>query len=106
MQDAAAVRVGHGLADVHEVGEQPTQRQGSLARVAIGCSRLVKPRDRRLQAVSPDEPHRVIGPAVLVLSQPVDRDDPRVLQAAGHFGLEHESLAVLGVVRHGARGSP
>ena len=91
-------RVGHGLADVHEVGEHAPQRQGPLARVAIGCLGLVKPRDRRLQAVSANEPHRVIGPAVLVLSQPVDRDDPGVLQAAGHLGLEHEPLAVLGVV--------
>ena len=54
--------------------------------------------DGRLEAVPADEPHRVIGPAVLVLPQAVDRDDPRVLQSAGHLGLEHEPLAVLGVV--------
>ena len=45
-----------------------------------------------LEAVAADEPHGVVGPAVGVGAQAVDRDDPRVLQPAGDLGLEQEPL--------------
>ncbi len=44
-----------------------------------------------LQAVTLDEPHCVVGPAVGVGAQAIDRDDPRVLEAAGDLGLEQEA---------------
>ena len=43
-----------------------------------------------LEAVPSDEPHRVERAAVAVGAQPIDGDDPRVLQAAGDLGLEQE----------------
>ena len=48
-----------------------------------------------------DEPHGVVGPAVGVGAQAVDRDDAGVLQPAGDLGFEQEPLAagrVVGVV--------
>ena len=48
-----------------------------------------------------DEPHGVIGPAVAIVPQAVDRHDARVLQPAGDLGLQQEPLAadpVVGVV--------
>ena len=57
--------------------------------------------DRLLEAVALDEPHGVVGPAVAVAAQAVDRHDPGVLQPAGDLGLEQEPLAadrVVGVV--------
>ena len=57
--------------------------------------------DGLLEAVAADEPHGVVGPAVGVGAQAVDRDDARVLQPAGDLGLEQEPLAadrVVGVV--------
>ena len=57
--------------------------------------------DGVLEAVAPDEPHGVIGPAVAVAAQAVDRDDPGVLQAAGDLGFEEEpgpAVRVVGVL--------
>ena len=51
-----------------------------------------------LEAVAPDEPHGVVGPAVGVGAQAVDRDDPRVLEPAGDLGLEQEAGAADRVV--------
>jgi hypothetical protein len=53
--------------------------------------------DGFLERVTTDEPHRIEGPAVGVGPQTVDRDDPRMLQAAGDLGLEEEPLAADGV---------
>ena len=54
--------------------------------------------DGLLELVAADEPHGVIGPAVAVSSQAVDRDDPGMLQPAGDLGLEQETLAAHRVV--------
>ena len=54
--------------------------------------------DRLLQAVAADEPHGVVGPAVGILAQAVDRHDARVLQAAGDLGLQQEAGPAVGVV--------
>ena len=54
--------------------------------------------DGLLEVVAPDEPHGVIGPAVGVVAQAVDGDDPGVLQAAGDLGLDQEPGAAVGVV--------
>jgi hypothetical protein len=54
--------------------------------------------DGVLEAVAPDEPHGVERPAAAVGPEPVDGDDPRVLQVAGDPGLQEEPLAADGVV--------
>ena len=51
-----------------------------------------------LEAVAADEPHRVVGAAVGIGSQAVDRDDPGVLKVAGDFRLQEEPLAAGRVV--------
>ncbi|MFO0952505.1 MAG: hypothetical protein U0835_15435 [Isosphaeraceae bacterium] len=52
-----------------------------------------------IEAVAPDEPHRIVGPAVGVRPQTVDGHDPRVLEPTGHLGLDEKPLAAHGVVR-------
>ena len=47
--------------------------------------------DRFLEAIAADEPHGVIGAAVVVSAQSVDRDDPGMLEPAGDLGLGEES---------------
>ncbi len=54
--------------------------------------------DRRLQRVAPDEPHGIVGPAIAVGPQAVDRHDARVLEPAGDLGFEQEPLAAGRVV--------
>ena len=46
--------------------------------------------DRLLEAVAADESHRVVGAAVGVGAQAVDRHDSRVLEPAGDLGLEQK----------------
>ena len=58
----------------------------------------MEPVDGLLEAVAADEPHGVERPAVGVVAQAVDRDDPRVLQPAGDLGLQQEPRAAVGVV--------
>jgi hypothetical protein len=47
----------------------------------------MKTLDGLLQAVTADEPHDVVGPAILVVAQAVDRDDAGMFEPAGDFGL-------------------
>ena len=58
----------------------------------------MEPLDRLLEAVTLDEPHRVVRPAAVVGAQAVDRHDPGVFQPAGDLGLHQEPLAADGVV--------
>jgi hypothetical protein len=51
-----------------------------------------------LQALTLDEPRGVVGPAVGVGAQAVDRDDPRALEPAGDLGLQQEEGAADRVV--------
>ena len=44
----------------------------------------------RLQALTANEPHCVIGASILVMTQTIDRDDPRVLEPTSDLGLEQE----------------
>ncbi len=101
MQHAARVRVVDGIADVHEPPEQLVQLQRPPA--GVGLQRLVAVEvfDGFFEAVAADEPHGVIGPAVTVGPEAVDRDDPGMLQSAGDLGLQQEPLAagrVVGVI--------
>ena len=49
-----------------------------------------------LEPIPADEPHRVVGPAVGVGAQAVDRDDAGVLQAAGDLRLQEEPGRLVG----------
>ena len=44
-----------------------------------------------MRLVAPDEPHGVVGPAVAVVAQAIDGDDPGVFEAAGDLGLDQEA---------------
>ena len=58
----------------------------------------MKRRDGFLEAVSPDQPHRVERPAAVVVAEAVDRDDAGVLEAAGDLGFDQESPAACRIV--------
>ena len=77
------------------------RRPGSFFRAFVGVEAL----DGLLEAVALDEPHGVIGAAVGVGAQAVDRHDARVLQSAGDLGLGDEPLAADRVVGVLSRGS-
>jgi hypothetical protein len=63
-----------------------------------GARAAVEPRDRLLEVVPLDEAHGVKRPAVGVRTEPVDRHDAGVLQAAGYLRLQDEAAAAVGVV--------
>ena len=91
--------IRHRIADVDEPAQEVAQIQRALARIPAGMFLgLVEPPDRLLEAISLDEPHGVERPTVGRVAQPVDRYDPRVLEAACHLGLELEAGAEEGVV--------
>ena len=98
MEHAPAVGVLDGVADVDEPPQQVAQLERAAARVAPERRVGVESLDRLLEAVSPDEPHRVVRPLAVVGPQAVDRDDARVLQPAGDLGLEQEATAAVRVV--------
>ena len=100
MQDAPAVGVGDGVADVEEPPEQLLEGQGPGSGVGLEGVVGVEAGDGVLEALAPDEPHGVEGPAVVVVAQAVDGDDPGVFQPAGDLGLEEEpglAVEVVGV---------
>ena len=94
----AAVRVVDRVADVDEPPQELAQLQRAAAGVALQRLVGVEAVDGLLEAVAADEPHGVVGPAVGVGAQAVDRDDAGVLQAAGDLGLEQEAGAAGRVV--------
>ncbi len=104
MNDPPDVGVGHRVADVDQAVEEFAERERTLAsvarsgvagRVVVGLEVLV---DRLLERSAPDEPHRVVGAAVGILAQAVDRHNPRMLEPAGNLGLDQEAGATLGAV--------
>ena len=96
-----AVGVGDRVADVDEPPEELAERERPLAGGAPAVLRVVA-LDGLLEAVPLDEPHGVVGAAVAVAAQLVDRDDARMLQAAGDLGLADEPGPAVGAV--GLRG--
>ena len=82
------------------------QLQRPHARVAPRPLVGVEGGDRLLEAVALDEPHGVVGPAVGVAAQAVDRDDARVLQPAGDLRLAQEAGAASRGRRRARPGSP
>ena len=83
-----------------QTSSEPPQQLAQFQRAAAGSifsvSSAWKLLDRLLEAVAADEPHGVVGPAVGVGAQAVDRHDAGVLQPAGDLGLEQEPLAAGG----------
>src|SRR5262249_27252486 len=77
---------------------QLAQFQRAAAGVALEGVVAVEVLNRLLETVPLDEPHGVKGAAAAVDAQAVDRDDARVLQAAGELGLGDEPLAADRVV--------
>ncbi len=55
-------------------------------------------RDRLLEAIPLDEPHRVERPAAGVVAQSIHGDDARVLELAGDLRLVDEPRAAVEVV--------
>src|SRR5262249_43252083 len=96
-----AMSIVNGLADAQEPQEEFLQGLRPLARVARQAAVGVKTGDHSLEALALDESHDVEGPAVLAGADIVDRDDPRVLQLAGLFGLVPEAGALVDLVREG-----
>jgi hypothetical protein len=98
VQHPAGMRVVDGIADVGEPPQQLAQLQRSPA--GVGLQRRIgsEPVDGLLETIPADEPHGVIGAAIAVGPQPVNGDDPRVLQPAGDLGLAEKPLAAFGVV--------
>ncbi len=98
VQDAPAVGVVDRVADVQEAAEELAQFQRAPAGIPLQRLVGVEAIDRFLEAAAADEPHRVVRPAVVVGPEAVDRDNARMLQAAGDLGLEHEPRAAGRVV--------
>ncbi len=80
MHHAAAVRVGDGVADVGEMREELEARGESA-----GLGELLLERD------AADQLLRVVGDAVGMRAQLVDRDDVWMLELAGDAGLADEA---------------
>ena len=98
MEDAPAVRVGDGITDVDKPSQELAQGQCPLPAVAAGHVCLVETADRVLEAVALDEAHGIVGPAVGIRAQPVDRHDPGMLQPAGDLRLQEKARTALRVV--------
>ena len=105
MEHAPAVGVLDGVADVDEPPQQVAQLERAAAGVAPERRVGVESLDRLLEAVSPDEPHRVERPLAVVGPQAVDRDDARMLEPAGDLGLDAGSDGGCPGRRRGVGGS-
>ena len=93
VQHAAAMGVIDCVAHVQEAAEELAELERAFARVGFEVGIAVKGGDRRLEAVATDEPHCIKGAPVGVGAQAIDRDDSRVLEAAGDLGFEQEACA-------------
>src|SRR5262245_43654846 len=87
-----------GVADVDEPPQELPQSERVAAGVRLGRVVGVEVGGGLLEAVSPDEPHGIVGAALSVSAQAVDRNYPRVLQPAGDLGLQQEPLAATLIV--------
>jgi hypothetical protein len=83
VQNAPAVGVFDGIADVGEPPQELAQFERVSARVGLECRVTMEPLNRLLEAVALYEAHRVVGAPTVVGSQPVDRDDSGVFESAG-----------------------
>jgi hypothetical protein len=98
VEHSACVRVFEGVADVGEAAEEFAEFQRVAGGVGPQPGVDVKRSDGVLERVASDEPHRVIGAAVGVDTEPVHRHDPGVLEPAGDLGLDEKPVAAGRVV--------
>ena len=91
MEDATTVGILNGVAYISEAPEETTKLERSLARIALQLRIFMKAVNRLFQAVSLDEAHCVVRPAVAVRSEPINRHDSGMLKPAGDFGLQQEA---------------
>ena len=54
--------------------------------------------NRLFQTIAADKSHGIVGAAIDILAQAIDRDDARMFQPAGDLGLQHETGAAFGIV--------
>src|SRR5262249_6663602 len=98
VKNAPAVRVLDRVAYIQESPQEFVKFQQPFSRIVPERFLSMEAINRLLEAVSADEPHRVVGPAVTVCAEPVDGADAGVLEPAGDLGLDQEPLAADRVV--------
>ena len=99
VQHAPAVRVVHRVADDDEPTQKLPQRHLTLALILeVRVVGLVKLFDRLLEAVALDEPHRIVRPTIVTLTEGIHRHDAGMFEPAGDFGLQHKPFAGVRVV--------
>src|SRR5262249_3546269 len=83
----------------HEPRQQVAQRQRALAAVAprLGLGG-VEALDGFMQALSANEAHGVVGPAIVVHTQAVDGDNARMLQLSRDLPLAHKPRPAVRIV--------
>jgi hypothetical protein len=101
VENPSTVGVVDRVADVDEPPEELAEGKRPLAWIALEFWVAMEALDRFLERIAPDEPHGVVRPAVVVVPESINRNDPGMLQAAGDLGLDQESgpaHLVVGVV--------
>ena len=93
VQHAPAMGVVDRVAYVDKPVQQLSQLQRSTARLVPQRFIGMKGGDCLLEAVAPDESHRVIGATVGVAAHSVHRHDARMLEPAGDLGFHQKALA-------------
>ena len=105
VEDTSAVGVFDRVADVGEATEELAEGQRPGSGVGLQGLVGVELGDGLLEIVALDEPHGVVGAAVVVVAEAVDRDDPGVFQATGDLGLDQEFRLMDSGCRRGVQGS-
>src|SRR5262249_19898880 len=93
VEHAARMGIVDRVADVEEPPQELALLERTRAGIALQPLVVMEMLYRLLETVAPDKSHSVIRPAIAVGAKTVNRDDSRVLQAAGDLGLHHEPLA-------------
>src|SRR5262245_59619759 len=94
MQNAPAVGVSDGVANIDKPLQQLTELDAVKARGLQPVGFRMKTLDRVMQAIAFDESHGVERPAVGIRAQAIYRHNGRVLKPASNLRLRHEPRAV------------
>ena len=90
MDHTPAMGVGYRVTDLEERLQETTEGD-RIGRASVVGGHLL------FERLSLNEPHRV-GRPIPDRNEPIDRDNPRVLQAGCHFRLQKETLATIRVL--------
>ena len=101
VDDPPAVGVGDRVAGVDDAPQQPVEEHAAAVAEVRRAAGGVEPGDRVLEGLAADQVHRVIGAAVRVPAQAVDRDDPRVFGCPGDLRSVRTCLGSPGRPRAG-----